>query len=220
MTSYCVQIMQCHLCTREFAHLAVGSSNTFGAVFFTDGSIQAPMYDEGDRLAKCPHCRKWLWLDEALPTRLMDADEYFDNVGGIMHEFPLASSALFGDSIVEALHSQPWRTRADEKYLRLRAWWYFNHLEPGECKRSAEDVRNNRAALLRLLDETDEYERILKAEALRHSGSFAEATAILHQRPISAQHSQWAEAIETLAKRGDMEVREFPAKPRDQQQST
>lgn len=215
MTSYYVQIMQCHLCKREFAHLATGSGNTFGAAFYTDGSIQAPMYAEGDRLVRCPHCRKWLWLDEALPTRLINDYEYFDQVGGIQKKFPLASSALFGESIVEALHSRPWRTRADEKYLRLRAWWYFNHLKPSECTRFAEDVRNNRAALRDLLDETDEYERILKAEALRHSGSFAEATAVLHQRPISAQHAQWAETIDTLAERGDTEVREIPTKPRD-----
>ena len=57
-------IRQCAACAQPFQQETLMSGNTFGATFWTDGKMDAPMLPERYAVIKCPHCQTLLWIDE------------------------------------------------------------------------------------------------------------------------------------------------------------
>jgi hypothetical protein len=53
MTSYLIQIKQCPECGCQFKVWAIASCNTIDARFYTDGSVEGSMYEEGSALLTC-----------------------------------------------------------------------------------------------------------------------------------------------------------------------
>lgn len=123
MTIYMVDLMQCPACACRFTAWNPASCNTFHARHYTDGFVEGPMFDHGPQLLACPQCKGYLWRAE-LPTLESVRDwKYFkdDNLRG--HP---AAMEVRDAGYEEALRQAPWHDDAQEKYLRLRAWWSFN----------------------------------------------------------------------------------------------
>jgi hypothetical protein len=57
-------IRRCSLCLKLFLQETISSGNTFGASWWTDGKMEAPMLPDEPWLVKCPHCGALLWIDE------------------------------------------------------------------------------------------------------------------------------------------------------------
>ena len=57
-------IYQCYKCEGNFKYPTIGSGNTFGARFWSDGKKDAPMLPDQPWLIKCPNCDALIWRDE------------------------------------------------------------------------------------------------------------------------------------------------------------
>jgi hypothetical protein len=68
-----------------------------------------------------------------------------------------------------------------ERYLRLRAWWAGNDFRRESEKSTQLDSfeTDNLRTFITLLDESEDTDRLMKAEALRELGEFADAEKLL-----------------------------------------
>ena len=57
-------IRKCSACVKHITQDTIGSGNTFGARFWTDGKRDAPMLPDQPWLIRCPHCATLIWIDE------------------------------------------------------------------------------------------------------------------------------------------------------------
>jgi len=75
-------------------------------------------------------------------------------------------------------------TIADEKFIRIRIWQSLNdYFRKGKEKEITQDKQDlnaeNLTALLKLLDESDQNDLLMKAEVLRNLGWFVESKQLL-----------------------------------------
>lgn len=57
-------LVSCPKCTKPFKVYDSVSGNTFGATFWSDGWVDAPMMPEDKVVIVCPHCREAVWRDD------------------------------------------------------------------------------------------------------------------------------------------------------------
>ena len=174
MTTYYPERMCCPRCDHAFSYMAVGSYNTFGATFYTDGYIEGPMYDDQGRLFRCPQCRSLGWHDELVCEEEADEDElasvFEPDVGPVaLEHYP----ALLDEA--------PWRGPDEEKYVRIAAFWAANlprRGNPGTSAPFTDSEERNLLALLERLGDSSQ-DRLMRAEILREMGRFEECLEVL-----------------------------------------
>jgi len=178
MTTYIPQRMCCPRCDHVFSYMAVGSYNTFGATFYTDGFIEGPMFEDQGRLFRCPHCHSLGWRDEFVcdgPGDGSDDEEAFGSVfDAEVDPIPLADyPGLLAES--------PWRGPDEEKYVRIAAFWAANmprRNAAGAPHSFAPAEERNLLALLDRLGDSPQ-DRLMRAEILREMGRFEDCLEAL-----------------------------------------
>jgi len=100
--------------------------------------------------------------------------------------------------------------RKKERYLRRRAWWKGNDKRRGaNIKQNLSDEeRENLQALDKMLDPSNDNDRIMNAEIKRELGQFEDAEAIL-QEPFVDDFSQAISILKELIQRGESFVAEM-----------
>ncbi|MEW6323972.1 MAG: hypothetical protein AB1515_01145 [Nitrospirota bacterium] len=197
-----IVIRKCSACAGLIAQATVVSGNTLGARFWTDGKFDAPMLPDQPWLVKCPHCAALLWLNEQEHVEeLWPYDEDFQDA--LPYTAPLIQDYL---GLLQKGVSDTRR----ERYLRLRAWWAGNDARrhSGKDAPLSDDEIANLRAFAVLLDESDENDRLMKAETMRELGRYEDATALL-LTPFSYKQRQVAALIKSLAARRIPFVREM-----------
>lgn len=201
-------IRKCSACGKLIAQHTISSGNTCGARFWTDGKRDAPMLPDQPWLVKCQHCGAVVWIDEQEQVGEIDPWGPRDqDVAKFREALPYASPSTqdYLAGLAKGISD-----KQKERYLRLRAWWAGNdqrrqeaHAEP----MSNEEISNLRA-FAPLLDETNENDRITKAEVMRELGMFTEAKALLSNF-FSKELSQAVAIIRNLTKQQISSVREM-----------
>ncbi len=195
-------IRRCSACKKMIAEQTLTSGNTFGARYWTDGKRDAPMLPVVPWLAKCPHCRSLIWLDE---QEKIEESEPWMPLGE--DQLPVTTPTL--QDYLTAV-STPVTDAKKERYIRMHAWWAGNDLRREGDKAvpmSDEEIANLRA-LLALLDDTNENDRLMKAEAMRELGMFAEAESLL-AGPFCGELMRAVEIIRDLNQKRDSNVAEL-----------
>jgi len=201
-------IRACPECDQEIKQWTLTSGNTFGATFWTDGRMDAPMLPGQPWLVKCPSCQSLFWLYRAreLGTALFQ-DVETEWRKALPYETPMEADYLQYLSKVKVDIEK-------EKYLRVRAWWCEN--DPKREKDSEDksmsdfsaEQPGNLGRLSELLDESKPDERLMKAELARERGLFEEATQLLQFHcPDDFRHT--VETIRSMCVRGDTGVAEI-----------
>jgi hypothetical protein len=164
-------VRECPHCMANVVQEETVSGNTVGAVLFTDGKRDAPMFPDHPLLARCPVCGRLFWVEEAV-----EVDSGFEAAEGKMKIQAPSEKELLDYLVGQAL------PRKQEKYLRFRAWWVANDawrwLPNPKPSFSKEQVKNLKA-LSALLDESDQDQRIFKAEIARELEDFEECLLLL-----------------------------------------
>jgi hypothetical protein len=57
-------LMSCPKCSKPFKTYDEVLGNTFGATFWSDGWVDAPMMPTEKVVIVCPHCRQSVWRDD------------------------------------------------------------------------------------------------------------------------------------------------------------
>lgn len=171
-------IKQCHQCQKPFAQPTRMSGNTFRATYWTDGKREAPMLPETPWLVKCPHCGHFVWLDEA--AELGQEEPYERRTR--WHD-----AKWFGELTEQDYVAALGMTSADSpekvRYIRMRAWWAANDRRRRDRREGtaplSEEARTNMESIHTSLSESDEQQRLMKAELARELGRFEEAERLL-----------------------------------------
>jgi len=169
-------IRRCSACTKLIEQFTLTSGNTIGARFWTDGKRDAPMLPEEPWLVKCQHCGALVWIDEQqevgiVDGRLLRQDSFKDAL-----PYVAPSPDDYFAFLLKGVSDSEM-----EQYVRLRAWWAGNDARrDGEAVTPLSDYEiANLDAYAALLDESDENDRIIKAEIMRELGKYDDAIALL-----------------------------------------
>jgi hypothetical protein len=164
-------VLRCPGCRSLFVKETLGSANSFGAVFWTDGYMQASMFPIPPVMAYCRLCEEYFFLEEA--EELFSVPPFIE-VG----ELPTISTfdEMDDNDYREALRHEPAPQR--ERTLLLRLLWKLNH--PLRYNSTAVVTREQQETLERLDELIDgEEEPIRRAEMLRELGHFEECLELL-----------------------------------------
>jgi hypothetical protein len=168
-------IISCPHCGQYAKKQTLISFNTFGAQLWSDAKRITPMKPEFPSLVLCTKCDQFYWVKDARKIAEIknsaELKEKYCNVEFI--EFPTFHQYF------KALETIP-----DEKFIRIRIWWSYNdYSRNGKEKDISQDMQDlntkNLLALLKLLDESDQNDLLMKAEILRNLVWFDESKLLL-----------------------------------------
>ena len=208
-----ISILRCVSCSGLVSYITWVGADFFVGRTWTDGKVIVPMLPTELVLVRCPHCEALLWIDELEVVKEGASAKGGDELG-----WSRAPSADDYFALLEAEILEPDK----EMYVRMRAWWACNdHRRPGLFRRrrgrrnrrerrplSDSEIANLRE-LADLLDESDDRQRVLKAEARRELGLFDEAVSLL-DHPFEGDWRIMAETIEGLAAKQNPFVADVP----------
>jgi hypothetical protein len=132
-------IIACRKCGGLASVPSLYSGNTFGARWWTDGKIVAPMLPETPEITRCHICTAYYWVAEAHVVTEIDA--YFlepEELGEVPEEWRDAKRIreLSEEEYLQVLAEGLGKPQKRELYLRVRAWWAGNDRyrsqQPGE----------------------------------------------------------------------------------------
>lgn len=193
-------VRECPHCKSHVVQEETLSGNTIGAVLYTDGKRHVPMMPDHPWLAKCPVCSGLFWVEEAV-----EVDSGFEAAEGKKKIQAPSEKNLLDYLVGQAL------PKTQEKYLRFRAWWAANdvwrRLSNPKPAFSKDQVKNLKA-LSALLDESDQDQRIFKAEIARELGNFEECQLLLSYQ-FDRSYDRALRLIKSLAEEKVRAVKPF-----------
>ena len=192
-------IKKCSACTGLIKKYTIASGNTFGAIFWTDGKMDAPMLPDSPKLVKCPHCGSLIWIDQ---LETVEEISTFDPGSTNAREPGKPNMDDYASFLSNNRLLQP----DVEKDVRVHAWWRGNDERRRDQQSSFTETEiQNLNVLTALLDRSIDYERLMQAEIKRERGDFAQAMELLEQ-PFDEQLSDAATFIKNLTLQGDQVV--------------
>lgn len=198
-------IRKCPDCSGLIEQGTIVSGNTFLAIFWTDGKMDALMMPDQPRFVKCPHCQALVWINELEEVGRVEpiiGDQVYENAKS--YDLPDIQDYLL------ELRRRDY-DRKKEQYLRVRAWWAGNDKRRYEGERTqalSGDEIENMQALYDMLDPSDDNDRLMMAEIKRELGQFEEAEIHL-KKPFASEFSKTVSAIGQLVQRQDPFVAEI-----------
>ena len=205
-------IRECPGCKQPLVEYTIGSGNTIGSEFWSDGKLEAPMLPLGPDLVKCPHCQKVFWIADAKelaevswvddPAKQAKWAKAKELLRPMESEYLTAAQAA-GVS------------REHELLARKLAWWLANDANRRRANRSfawSGARLENLQKLSALLDGKIACQVILKAEIARELGRFEECSNLL-ARPFEGEDSGFADYaafVRRLAADGKIMVELLP----------
>jgi hypothetical protein len=195
----------CSECSGLVAEDTVMSGNTFGATFWTDGKRDAPMLPDQPWLVKCPHCQASIWIDEQDKAGEIDDSSKNEKFKDAKSYRTPKLKDYFNILNIGNLDKKK------ELYLRFRAWWAGN-----DERRETVSARNylsdeekaNLEGLYRILDYSNDNDRLMMAELKRELGEFDDAGAIMNE-PFGNGLTQAASIIKELIEKKELFVAEM-----------
>jgi hypothetical protein len=215
-------VYACPDCQYRVSKRSMVSGNTFGATYYSDMRVEAPMMPSYPRITKCVRCYCSFWLDEttqaegAIMPRIAhfyDDDftpsEVKNPAFGDQLELDPAKE-LDRDDIKDALFMNVQRDDDDELHLRYRLMWaYHKQLEVGTLTREVLnedlDYLENIDAILQLIEE-DENGHLFRAELNRYAGRFDRSLELLEPTLNDPLWGVNSKKMKELSEAGNREV--------------
>ena len=213
------QIVACPHCGALAHYRTLDSGNTLGAIAWTDGRQYAPMMVEPPAVVKCHACGTCYWLAEAREIGVVARD--FRAKVPIPEEWEKTPEVKepSADECLDAIEAGLAKDGAQEKGLRILAWWRAN--DASRERRFAEEAtpaspagfRRNLQCLADVLTDDSDNDRLMRAEALRELGQFDAAELAL--QGVSRDLRWVADQIRSCCAGRDTRVRRLalPARP-------
>jgi hypothetical protein len=203
-------VRKCSACAGLITQRSIISGNTFGARYWSDGKCEAPMLPDRPSLVRCPHCRAMVWIDEQEQVGELEPWDSPGDTSGPFKDARPYSTPTLRDYL--AVLKQGVSDPDKQHYLRLRAWWSGNDRRrvPGKTLPLTDPEVANLVAFASLLADTDENDRIMKAEIMRELALFAEAQSLL-SGTFSEELSDAAATIRALVEQRITALQEFKA---------
>ena len=169
-------IISCPHCGLHAKKQTLISFNTFGAQLWSDAKQIAPMKPESPSLVLCRKCDQFYWVKDAKKIAEVSNDSELKNkwCEAEFIEFPTFHQYFIALESID-----------DEKFIRVRIWWsfndYFRNKQDDQITPEMEQLNNeNLTALLKILDESDINELLMKAEVYRNLMQFDASFKLLN----------------------------------------
>ena len=205
-------ILQCPHCEEALRSYSIGSGNTRGAKFWTDGKMEAPMLPDKSPIVKCAKCSQLFWKAEAKQLARID---WFSAENQDEERFANAPAPL-DPTEQDLLDFSKARdlSRDEQLTIRRRAWWLAND----RFRRGRESTKvefsqaqlGNMRRLYSLLKDEEPCERILKAEIARELGNFEDCLQLLEKEFQCEGEAARAKFIRELAAKKNFRVMQLP----------
>lgn len=172
------RVMMAPGCSKPVLFHTMLSGNTFGAVHWTDGKLEAPMLLDEPWLRKCRSEGILFWSDDCVEISPNGDSDY---IWGTDECKDLEYAVEPDESDYKyAIQSEMGTTLEQFQHLRIRLWWKGNDkIRLGKEDQLNEEHMENLLSLTDLLDEGDNSLRIMKAEAYRELSQFSECLSLL-----------------------------------------
>ena len=171
-------VRECPHCSGRFTQPTMASGNTFGAKFWPDGKMEAPMMPNYPTYVGCPHCKDTFWVDD---TKIVKSFGW-----GEEREIP---EFIFDSNQNPAPYIEPTKTiylkglkdsnisKENEIYLRTKLMQLYNDVNRDQKiqQQPTKPQVKNWNRLLEILDSESTQEKLLKVEIYREMGNFEEA---------------------------------------------
>jgi hypothetical protein len=175
----------------------IGSGNTFGALFWTDGKCEAPMLPDEPSLLKHPTESVLFWRNQCKEIGEIDFWSN-DAANPEWNDLPEVEEPNETDYLA-ALNSPLSKPKSKEKYIRMRLWWLGNDpIRRDKTITLSDSHQVNMLHLLTLLKDKTCEELLMKAEILRELSRFDEALLLL-QHPFPKDYQDAVKQIKKLA---------------------
>lgn len=189
------RVIECPECGALHRVFSLLSGNTFGATYYSDGKMIAPMMPEPPRITRCDQCRKLFWVAEA--RQIGEISPHITEEAHIEEDWKYQGadkawisapqvSELSEEEFFEAIEGGFAVGTARERDIRILTWWRSNDLYRSEDAESehrdvarAPRAVSNMEKLFKLLDADDPRQRIMKAEVARHLRNFDVCISLL-----------------------------------------
>lgn len=182
-------IMKAPGCKELIKFPTIASGNTFGATFWTDGKREAPMLPDALWLRKSPSEGVVFWSDECEEVGQigLSADH---EIKPEWRHLDFAEEPTERDYI-DVISNGFADTEKKLRYVRTRLWWAGNdRIRRKEIDRLSDEHLKNLHALVVILAEDKDDQRLMKAEALRELSRFNDALRLLERNfPKNYRHA-------------------------------
>jgi hypothetical protein len=162
------------------------SGNTLRSTIWSDGKKVSPMLKQPPAAVKCQYCEKGYWLADA--QKIGTLELYY-----------------------EAIEANLAKTLQQEKILRVLAWWRRNDTyrpKEGATVSLSDPCRENLEALLKLMDQGKDEDRLMMGEILRELGQIEAAKQVLGGI-VSVKYAAVVRQILSLCANEDTRVSEL-----------
>jgi hypothetical protein len=176
-------IIKCPHCRRLTRERSLTSGNTFGATYWTDGEMDAPMLPDIPAIGACPNCGRSFWFNDAKRVGEIELFALDDSVPPEWRAVPDAI-VLDEEKLLDAIDNGLGNSPERNKYLRLSAWHAFNDRFRGDEPSQKFDLGNRQRANMEELENlfqwSEEWDDLfILVEVCRQLGKFEKAQNFL-----------------------------------------
>jgi len=173
-------VRECPHCHGHFTQNSMASGNTFGAKFWPDGKMDAPMMPSYPAYVGCPHCPASFWLEDTKEVGSISWGEEIE-ISDLGSKSVQQKNHVRYKSPSEEIYIQGLReanlSTEKEIYLRSKLMQLYNDVNRDQKiqKPASEAQIANWNRLLEILGSIETEEKLLKVEIHREMGNFDEA---------------------------------------------
>lgn len=177
-------IKECPACKGHIIEKTIASGNTFGALFWPDGKMEAPMMPNYPAYIGCPHCKASFWIEDAELVKSLGWDEGIELPDSILdiaqHKYPLSYKDPTESIYLQGLKDSK-LTKDKEIYLRVNLMRLYNDANRDQKTQrpTTKAQKDNWQRLIEILGNETTEDKLLKAEVYREMGEFNQAKATL-----------------------------------------
>ena len=195
-------VRECHSCHEYFIQASILSGNTFGAKFWPDGKMEAPMMPNAPAYVGCPHCKTSFWIEDTKEVGQYKWGEKNTNTFANAISYIEPSDEIYLQGLKDSN-----LTKDREIYLRANLMRLYNDVNRDQKtqKPSTEAQKNNWTKLIEILEAESTEDKLLKAEVYREMGDFNQAKKTL-QGEFDEDYMQSLDVLDKLIEARDHRV--------------
>ena len=203
-------IKECPSCQGHIIETTMASGNTFGALFWPDGKIDAPMMPNYPAYVGCPHCKGSFWIEDAELVKSLGWDKIIELPDSILdmtqNKYPIPYKDPTKTIYLQGLKDTS-LTKNKEIYLRSNLMRLYNDINRDQKVQTpaTEAQIDNWKKLLEILGNEPTADKLLKGEIYREMGEFDKAEATL-KGEFDEDYLQSLDILDKLIKARDSRV--------------
>ena len=195
-------VRECPSCHGHVIETTMASGNTFGALFWPDGRMEAPMMPNYAAYVGCAHCKTSFWIEDIKEVGQFSWGEKITDTFPDATEYKEPTEEIFLQGLKDAN-----LTKNKEIYLRSNLMRLYNDINRDQkVQRSATQAQiDNWKRLLEILENEPTADKLLKGEVYREMGEFDKAEATL-KGEFDEDYLQSLDILDKLIKARDSRV--------------